>query len=126
MGKLLSLVLGVNPLALLSGALAIGWGVSMLIMMGDHAIELRAKVRDATLNTQITERLECRQRLASTIEIIEGKTSARVAAGEDAARLAPILKDRAEMLARCKVSKFCRIKPGDADLSVAPAEGMTQ
>ena len=101
-------LLGGNPLLILSGLLAVGWFASTVFLMGKHKIDSYLAVREATRTTQIAERASCDEKFAVFVGQINGEADSEVAAGNEAAELVPLLKDRAQLIERCKTSPYCR------------------
>jgi hypothetical protein len=92
----------------ITAAMAIGWAGTWAVGTVSHQWEMKQAVNAAVLEIQKKERSACAARVSSVVDQINSASEASVAEGEDAAALVPLLKEKAELIARCKASTSCR------------------
>lgn len=100
-----------SPSSILMIVMLVGWLGTGVVLLGRTEIRVIQAVGKER-NKQVAA---CDAKINDFAAQINGEADSEVAAGNEAASLIPMLKDRAQLAKRCKVSPYCRKPVGTAD-----------
>src|SRR5688572_20891139 len=88
----------------LVGVMGIGWFASVAFVTGKAEIDI-LHARNKERGTQIAA---CDAKIRDFAATVNGAADDELNAGNAAAALVPMLKDRAQLKLRCQTSRYCR------------------